>query len=54
MAKKYMKSAAQGLKKMVRIVFSNKKSTAGVIIMLFFVLMAAVGPVLFKYNPVTD
>ncbi len=54
MLKRFMKSAARRIKKMVQLLFANKKSTAGLIIMLFFVLMAAVGPVLFKYNPITD
>lgn len=54
MLKRYAKSIVSGLKKMGKTLFANKKSIAGTVIMIFFVLMAAFGPIIFKYDPTTD
>lgn len=38
----------------IQTLFSNKKATAGTLIMLFFVTMAIFGRILFNYDPITD
>jgi peptide/nickel transport system permease protein len=42
------------IKSIVRTLFSNKKVSIGTIIMLFFILMAIFGRMIFDYNPITD
>jgi|GEM_PF-377920 len=48
------KNLVIGLWKFIKMFFSNKKATAGTIIMLFFVLMALFGRLIIPYDPITD
>ncbi len=54
MIKRFFISAVHGAARKCRVVFSNRKAVLGAAIMLFFILLAVFGPMLFPYDPVTD
>ncbi len=54
MIKRFFVSAAHGAVRKCKVIFSNRKAVLGGVIMLFFILLAVFGPMLFPYNPVTD
>ena len=52
--KYYTKKIIDAFCSLIKILFNNRKSTAGTIIILFFVLVAIFGRVIFDYNPITN
>lgn len=51
---KFFGSVGAGVRSVVKALFSNAKASSGTAILLFFVLLAIVGPWIVPYNPVGD
>lgn len=52
--RRFFFSVGRGIKSVVKALFSNPKAISGTVILLFFVLLAVVGPWILPYNPVGD
>jgi len=48
----FFKKILAGLNKVYHTLFSNAKAASGTIIIVFFILLAMIGPLIFPYNPI--